>query len=68
MKYKSRARFKMLLQTGVNEVREILPNEIFESTIPLKYSFLEEYPPKKPKKVYIKKTTEKVNGSNSTSA
>jgi len=68
MKYKSKARFKMLLQVGVNEVREILPNEIFESAIPLNQSFLEEIKPVKKKQPIIKKIKDPVNGSNSTSA
>lgn len=67
MRYKNKSRHKMLLQLQEG-VKEIYPNEEFDSPEALVYSFLEEIKPKsKPKpKVIIKskskkKTTPKEN-------
>ena len=67
MRYRNKSRHKMLLQLQEG-VKEIYPNEEFDSPEALVYSFLEEIKPKsKPKpKVIIKskskkKTTPKEN-------
>jgi len=48
MRYRNKSRHKMLLQLG-KDVREILPNQEFESSEPLNYSFLEKVNPPQPK-------------------
>ena len=75
MKYRNKSRNKMLLALP-DGVKEILPNQIFESATALDYAFLElvEEKPKvskapRKKKISVKKTREeKVNGSYSTSS
>lgn len=48
MRYRNKSRHKMLLQLG-KDVREILPNQEFESSELLNYSFLEEVKSPQPK-------------------
>ena len=60
MRYRNKSRHKMLLQLQEG-VKEIYPNEEFDSPEALVYSFLEEIKPKsKPKpKVIIKSKSKK---------
>jgi hypothetical protein len=71
MRYKNTSRHKVLIQVG-DEIKEIVPNEVFESSERLNYSFVSEVVEEKPKvirKQAVKKVTKvKLDGSNSTKA
>jgi len=77
MQYRNKSRYKMLIQLD-SGVKEVLPNEVFNTPETLEYSFLEEIKasklkvirkPKAKKPVEPpKESKETLDGSNSTSS
>ena len=69
MKYRNKSRNKMLLALPEG-VKEILPNQIFESSQKLEYSFLECISDDKPKSIRVNtiKNRKNTNGGYSTSS
>lgn len=74
MQYRNKSRYKMLIQLD-SGVKEVLPNEVFDTPETLEYSFLEEIKAAKPKvirkpkaKKPVEKPKETLDGSNNPSS
>jgi hypothetical protein len=58
MRYKNTSRYKVLIQVGP-EIKELLPNQVFESNRVLNYKFLVRVDPPKPRPKIIRKPQKK---------